>query len=278
MTFKIPLQVHFIWHPKDDGMCRPIADALRTALTRDSYQPLVPGIGIPVFYRCAGASPDNPAGAPRPIEMDDTLNDLRIVFVTAELMDDPVWCRYLDDNIAQTSAKAPHAVTIRLALSAAVASGDDLAVRLDVTSQGAFDQVLQLAILQACRLLSGRAQHDGDAPKSASPLKLFISHTKRDDAGLKIATALKRHLDGLPVGKFFDEVSIQPGDDLTESLSVAIGDAALVAVRTDNYVSSPWCRMGARPCQTRWASHGRNRCAVVSRAALLAAARESAER
>ena len=27
MTFKIPLQVHVIWHPKDDRLCRPIARA-----------------------------------------------------------------------------------------------------------------------------------------------------------------------------------------------------------------------------------------------------------
>jgi hypothetical protein len=49
MTFAIPLQVHLIWHPKDDSHCRPIAERLRIALTRDSYQPLVPGIGIPAI-------------------------------------------------------------------------------------------------------------------------------------------------------------------------------------------------------------------------------------
>jgi hypothetical protein len=243
MTFKVPLQVHLIWHPKDDGLCRPIAEHLRTALTRDPYQPLVPGIGIPTFYRCTGATPENPDGVPLPIRMADTLSDLRIVFVTADLMDSPDWRRYLDDNIAETKAKAPRAVTIRVALSKAAAGGADLAVLVDPTGPKAIDQILQLAILQACRLVSGRPPGDGGRPKSASPLKLFLSHTKRDETGLRIATSLKRHLDGLRVGQFFDEISIQPGDDLTESLSAGIGDAALVAVRTDNYVSSPWCRM-----------------------------------
>jgi hypothetical protein len=61
--------------------------------------------------------------------------------------------------------------------------------------------------------------------------------------GLKIATALKHHLDGLRVDRFFDEVSIQPGDELGDTLKAEINDAAVVAIRTDHYVSSPWCRM-----------------------------------
>jgi hypothetical protein len=126
MTFAIPLQVHVIWHPKDDSHCRPIVERLRTALTRDSYQPLVPGIGIPVFYRCAGAIPGEVNGVPRSIQMPDTLNDLRIALVTAELEDDPGWHRYLAESIAETKAKSPHAATIRVALSAAVAGGADL--------------------------------------------------------------------------------------------------------------------------------------------------------
>jgi hypothetical protein len=65
-----------------DGGANPLA------LTRDAYQPMVPGIGIPVFYRCAGALPENRNGVPSEISIPDTLNDLRIVLDTAELEDD----------------------------------------------------------------------------------------------------------------------------------------------------------------------------------------------
>jgi SLOG cluster2/TIR domain len=66
--------------------------------------------------------------------------------------------------------------------------------------------------------------------------------TSRDPDGLAIAKAVKRYLDTLAVDRFFDEVSIQPGDSLSKELEAEIQDAALVCVRTDNYVSSPWCR------------------------------------
>ena len=128
-------------------------------------------------------------------------------------------------------------------MSAAVAGGADLAQVIDPKSAQAIDQVLQLTILQACRLLSGRSRDNAGRHQSAAPMKLFLSHTKRDPAGLKIATALKRYLDGLRVDRFFDDVSIQPGDELGDTLKAEIDDAAVVAIRTDQYVSSPWCRM-----------------------------------
>ncbi len=55
MSYPIPIQVHVIWHPDSDKVCRPLAEKLYIPLNRDAYQPLVPGIGIPVFFRCAGA-------------------------------------------------------------------------------------------------------------------------------------------------------------------------------------------------------------------------------
>ena len=47
----------------------------------------------------------------------------------------------------------------------------------------------------------------------------------------------------MPIDRFFDEVSIQPGDSISDELKASIGDLATVAIRTDGYVSSPWCRM-----------------------------------
>ena len=117
MSFPIPMQVHLIWHPADDALCRPMAERIRLALTRDAYQPLVPGIGIPVFYRCAGALPGNRNSVPLGISIPDTLNDLRIVFDTPELEDDPAWCTYIGRNLDETKKKWPHAAMVRVMTS-----------------------------------------------------------------------------------------------------------------------------------------------------------------
>ena len=128
-----------------------------------------------------------------------------------------------------------------IALEPGIAGGDKKAVVLDPASARTPDQVVQQVLLQACRLLAGRPRDGRLIERGAAPLKLFLSHTKRDDTGLPIALALKDYLEKTTTERFFDEVSIQPGDDITEELREGINEFALVAIRTDGYVASPWC-------------------------------------
>lgn len=246
MTYPIPLQAHILWHPRDDTLCRPLAERIYVALTRDPDRPLLPGIGIPVFFRCGPADPGAPGGAPRPVEAGaDTDCDLRLVLAAPELALDDAWLAYLDANEAAVRADPHRRALVVFDLAGGAMDGRRLAVRLDPADPRLVERLLQHVLLQACRLLGGRARDCGGAgagPRGAAPLKLFLSHTKRDGAGLRVATAVKRYLDGVAVERFFDEVSIQPGDDIGEELEAAIADAALVAIRTDGYVGSPWCR------------------------------------
>ena len=54
-----------------------------------------PGTGIPVFLRCAGATVEDRKALPRPIHIPDTKLDLRIAFVTNELILDEAWRDYV---------------------------------------------------------------------------------------------------------------------------------------------------------------------------------------
>ncbi len=245
MTYPIPLQVHVVWHHRDDALCRPLAERIYVALSRDPDRPLLPGIGIPVFFRCGPATLDARGGPPRPIEVGaDTEYDLRLALVTPELVMDPDWMAYLDASEAAVRRDPMRRAIILFDLTDGGLEGRRLAVRLAPADPRVVERLLQHVLLQACRLLGGRSRDSGaaDAPRGAAPLKLFLSHTKRDGVGLRVAAAVKRYLDGVAVERFFDEVSIQPGDDIGEELETEITEAALVAVRTDGYVGSPWCR------------------------------------
>jgi hypothetical protein len=190
VSFPIPMQVHLIWHPAGDALCRPMAEQIRLALTRDAYQPLVPGIGIPVFYRCAGATPREPDGVPRPISIPDTVNDLRVALVTPELWVAPSWRAYLEQNLSEVKPKGRHGAMVRVALSPSVARGADLSETLDPADPRTPERLLQIVLLQSCRLLGGRPR-EGTGNRGAAPMKLFLSHTKRDTTGLTVAKALK---------------------------------------------------------------------------------------
>src|SRR5262245_41330960 len=243
MSYPAPLQMHVIWHPRSDAECRPLGERIYSLLNRDAFQPLVPGIGIPVFFRAAGADPAEPLAAPAQIVVPAEGCDLRVVLLTAYFVLDNDWELF---RAASTRAVAQHrdrAAAVSIALGSGIAAGDEKAIVLDPKSARTPELILQHTLLQACRLLARRPRDGELAERGAAPLRLFLSHTKRDKTGLMIARALKDYLDETAVDRFFDEVSIQPGDGITAELKASIKDSALVAIRTDGYVASPWCRL-----------------------------------
>jgi SLOG cluster2/TIR domain len=242
MSYPIPLQVHVIWHPDSDAECRPLAEKIYLTFNRDAYQPLLPGIGIPVFFRHVGRLTERKNAAPGAIAMPDTEFDLRIALLTPSFVLDTIWQTYLQDCARQIRDKPGAGALIIFGLAPGMADGDAKVVQLDQAGNRAIELLLQHVLLQSCRLLAHRPRTSNTKQRGAAPMKLFLSHTKRDSIGLQTAQALKKYLDNVAVDRFFDEVSIQPGDDISEELIAEIKDSALVAIRTDGYVASPWCR------------------------------------
>lgn len=242
MSYPIPLQVHVIWHPDSDAECRPLAEKIYLTFNRDTYQPLLPGIGIPVFFRHVGRLTERKNAAPGAIAMPDTEFDLRIALLTPSFVLDTIWQTYLQDCARQIRDKPGAGALIIFGLAPGMADGDAKVVQLDQAGNRAIELLLQHVLLQSCRLLAHRPRTSNTKQRGAAPMKLFLSHTKRDSIGLQTAQALKKYLDNVAVDRFFDEVSIQPGDDISEELIAEIKDSALVAIRTDGYVASPWCR------------------------------------
>lgn len=240
MPYPIPIQLHVIWHPDSDAVCFPLAQKLYIALNRDPQQPFLSGVGIPVFFRSAGSDPARPKAVPAPISVPDTDYDLRVALTSDDLVLDDDWLNYVEANFAEVAGRRERSTM--LAFGRAPPGSAVNAVVMDLTDPRAGERILQHVLLQACRLIAQPAVPAGGSNLGAAPLNLFLSHTKRDQLGLKIALAVKNYLDGKAVDRFFDAVSIQPGDDIGSQLEASIADAALVAIRTDGYVASPWCR------------------------------------
>jgi SLOG cluster2/TIR domain len=242
MSYPVPLQVHIIWHPRSDERCRPHAQRIYSMLNRDVFQPLVPGMGIPVFFRSAGRDPVNKLSEPAPISVSPVEGNLTVFLLTSEFVLDDVWEGFRTACVENAKGRRDKSAVLSIFLEPRQAQGGAKGIVLDPASPRTSDLLVQHVLLQACRLLAGRAR-DALTTQGAAPLRLFLSHTKRDSIGLKIADALKKYLDATTVERFFDEVSIQPGDDITPELEEGIKDSALVAIRTDGYAASPWCRL-----------------------------------
>lgn len=77
---------------------------------------------------------------------------------------------------------------------------------------------------------------------SDSALKIFLSHAKDNDCGIKIAEELKNWLDNSPMQEFFDTYSIGKGYKFDEEIEGHIKDSTMLLINSDKYTSRYWCQ------------------------------------
>ena len=105
-------------------------------------------------------------------------------------------------------------------------------------------KLIHYVVHALARLLANPERTTAQGVKlSPLPIKLFISHTKREAKALQLAEALKQALDNTQVDRFFDSVDIASGFQFDKEIDANIENAALIAIRSDRYSDSPWCRM-----------------------------------
>ncbi len=246
-TYHPLLNVYIIWHPAADALCRPLAKAVYIGLNRDPNRPFGRGIGIPTYYRCV-AEPGKEI--PLAIDVNSAVHSVVFVLVEDHLVNDDAWADDIAGLYAQTKASHGQHLLVPVALSkSAFNLHPDVAetnfVRLSNLDVDAVKAKLLHYILHIlARLLANpvRTTEQG-IELSPLPIKLFISHTKREPKALQLAEALKQELDNTQVGRFFDSVDIASGQNFADDIEDNIKDAALMAIRSDRYSDSPWCRM-----------------------------------
>jgi len=97
-----------------------------------------------------------------------------------------------------------------------------------------------------CRdLVQGIAQLLGES--SAGRLKVFISHTKRDNPEEaenvgELISLVRSVIGQTRLQSFFDAHDLQPGTDWASELESEAAHSALLAIRTDLFASREWCQ------------------------------------
>lgn len=241
------LNVYVVWHPDADSRCRPLAAALYKCLNRDPDKPFSRGIGIPTYFRCV-AGPDREV--PLAIDLDGAEHTVILVLVEEHLVFVEPWADYVADLFIQAETSAGKHLVVPVALSgsafnlhSAIAKANF--VRLfNLEPDTVKIKLLHYVTHALARLLENKQRSSGQGIKlSPLPIKLFISHTKREAKALELAKALKDALDDTQLDRFFDSVDIASGHDFVEEIAGNLKEAALIAIRSDRYNDSPWCRM-----------------------------------
>jgi hypothetical protein len=240
------LKLFIVWHPSADEVCRPLAMALYQSFNRDPDRPMARGIGIPTYFRCVNQPEKD---TPLDIALDAAEHTVILVLVEAHLVIAKSWGNTLAADCQACQLSGGRHLFLPVALSQSAFNlhpeiADSNFIRLyDKPAEDVRSQLLHFATHALARLLEN-SQNSMAQSKVLSPLpiKLFISHTKREADALVLAKAIKAALENTQLARFFDSVDIASGADFAKVIEANIEDAGLLVIHSDRYSESPWCR------------------------------------
>jgi len=246
------LVVYVAWHPSFTGG-RVVAKSLYDHYRRELYENVAGGTGLSVLYRC---EPDPDTGAPIDIELEDGETTAIILIIDETFATDDAymdWARALMDR---TDAIGLRARVFPVAIDGAVTrlGVAQQAVRWDrwkETQEG--DRLRRLTsdlTYQFSRMLRSYlerlrrpVEEEGALEQYLRKVQIFLSHSKRDPDGERIAKLIRERLfqgDGL--ASFFDVHDIPTGVRFDSAILQQVRVSAVVAIHTDSYSSREWCR------------------------------------
>ncbi|QUN27214.1 toll/interleukin-1 receptor domain-containing protein [Cupriavidus sp. KK10] len=246
------LVVYVAWHPAfEEGTA--IAKRLYDHYRRQLYENVAGGTGLSVLYRSA---PDPSTSAPMAIDLDEGETAAIIVLFDEHLAADAAYLGWVKDLAVRTETAGLRARIFPVAIDGALVRTGvmEQAVRWD--KWGGLDAEQRLHRLtsdltyQFCRMLRSYLEqlrrpdeNEGALEKYLRKVQIFLSHSKRDNDGERIAQLVRQKLvDGGGLASFFDVKDIPPGIPFDRVILSQVRVSAVVAIYTDSFSSREWCR------------------------------------
>lgn len=246
------LVIYVAWHP-DFADGPRLAKVLFDHYRRKLYENVTGGTGVPVVYRSA---PVPGATVPIDIALDEAETSAVVMLIDDHWVGDPSWLAWGRQLMDRTDAAGLRARVFPVAISAsATAAGvAEQAIRWDTwdaaIADGREQRLLTTLTYQFCRMLRSYLEHlkrpaepEEELEQYLKKVEIFLSHSKHDPNGVRIATLIRDALfrgDGLD--SFFDVHDIPAGLRFNKVLLLKVKVSAVVAIHTDSYSSREWCR------------------------------------
>lgn len=243
---KQPLVVFLCWHPSSSTDTVSLIEACYKKLCRDPDRPFSRGMQIPVFYR---SIPVGNGDKPLPIPIKNQERTAIFFFVDDNMVASDSWNSYIDEMVSTLYVPSDNH---RIFIVALTPNAFNLTskitqtnfIRLYEYSSNTTEKILFINMAhELCRLLQALPKPIGSDNRFPNKsVRLFISHAKRDNKGLTLATAIKNITDDSTLSRFFDKVDINPGVDFAHEIEASIKDSTVVCIRSESYSSRPWCQ------------------------------------
>ena len=253
---KYPLSLFVVWHPEfTEG--KTIANDLYSIFCRDIEEPLSRGLGIQVYFRSVSLIP---------IDTNIATRNAIILLIDENYMVERDFQKYTNHLVSLTDdntriypiALCKQATGIGCGLdSIQFIRYQDGFINIREEYDRGLKKIKSELLHDSARLLMNfqPVWMDRKGSKIPSPVKLFLSHAKKD--GVETTTNFKLFVESeTKLDVFFDTVDIADGYEFEKQIEASIENAALVVFHTDEYSSREWCRIEVLVAK-------RNKCSIV---------------
>lgn len=236
---KPPLSVSFIWHALDEDKMNIFLNDFRKYLTRDINRPFSRELNLPTFFY----SNRNPKNSPIDLPKDIAQINIIYLFLSDNTLFSKAWCDYINSIPAKDKFRI---IPVAIHKDGQKHTNNSRLANLQLIR--AFDWKKAIEKEMAILELSHELFRWGfNNPKTTSlgqnsSLKLFLSHAKRGDTGLKHAERIRSFIDTTNLRRFFDTYQISPGFEFDGEIENHIKDSTIIAILSDVYSSRYWCQ------------------------------------
>lgn len=234
MQYISPISIQFIWHPKDEQLVSPIVDYCKKNLSKKADKPFLHSLDFPIFTYTSKSEIELPSEINTMAE-----KSLAFAFISDNIVSSDKWVKYTIHQSHYDNVKM-----IPIALTGNAFNIPEIsrinAIRYYENKDKYSDEELKQRIFitiahEIYRWLLNIENNN--------KLKLFISHTKKDEDGLKLAIALKTFIEqDTTIEDFFDTNDIQIGNEFDDEIANNIKASTLIVIHSDTYSSRYWCQ------------------------------------
>jgi hypothetical protein len=245
------LVIYVAWHPAFADGAR-LAKVLFDHYRRKLYENVSGGAGVPVVYRSVSAAGDR---VPMDVNLDEAETSAIVMLIDDHWVEDEDWLMWGQQMMERTEAAGLGARIFPVAFSAsAIAIGvAEQAVRWDrweaAIERTREQRLMSTLTYQFCRMLRSyleRLRHpaaeEEELLRYLKRVEIFLSHSKHDPNGERIAALIREALSRGGLDSFFDVHDIPAGLRFNKVILQKVKVSAVVAIHTDSYSSREWCR------------------------------------
>ncbi len=242
--------MHLVWHP-DSTSSAAAARRLADHFARDRF-PVEEPHGLAVFE---WSFPSRGSTAPTPLVFHRATVHVVVALIDGHIEADPAWTQYVRDLAGRcTHPTAGRPRQLRRLIPVAMAPTDgSLATSLDIQAlrwhtwpgnhQAKLSRLVRETTFAAARLLRAVADEDFDLRSQMQPVRVFLSHSKHDAAGRRVAHSIRTWLSNdVQLHSFLDVFDVPAGLPPDETLDEGVRQSAVLAIHTDSFSSREWCR------------------------------------